>query len=125
MSVAFSSAAFHPRQPPRAAPQKKAGPVSSNSGGQEKGRRQPEAALTVGQPLPMFGTCHHYGHSHRYLSALTVYGKGWFVSDTFKESMLGETSYAGLVTDAVGKIEWWIELLVAVQMRDKLGIPIS
>lgn len=67
MGVSFSSALFVAREAKRLKVHvQHKGPISNAANATAKGNSHAaEAAIVVGQPLPEFGTCRHYPHSHR------------------------------------------------------------
>ena len=67
MGVSFSSALFVAREAKRLEKRvQHKGPISNSANATAKSNSHAaEAAIVIGQPLPEFGTCRHYPHSHR------------------------------------------------------------
>ena len=66
MSVSFTSAAFVPKKAEDGSSRPKAGPRTSGlTTGKGAHRAAFPGVLRAGEPLPAFGTCRHYPHSHR------------------------------------------------------------
>lgn len=66
LALRVAAVSFVPRRPHQAGGAKR-GPglrTGKQAGGQH---RLATGALALGQPLPAFGTCKHYRHSHRWL----------------------------------------------------------
>lgn len=66
MSIHFDSVAFVPKEVREPSKRAKRASGHATAGSKPKGSGQSiEAAVVTGQPLPDFGTCRHYPHSHR------------------------------------------------------------
>ena len=65
MDLFYSSIKFAPREAPRrTTTRQKKGPTTVVPKAASSGQAA-EAATTIGEPLPQYGTCRHYPHSHR------------------------------------------------------------